>query len=104
MESARRWLRLLSKQILRFNLVRAGTTTVLYGASRRTGGASAADGTVVDPSVKQFPTKGAGADYEEFDGNVECEYCGDIVVLDVAYRYEQHAYCSDACFRHDIGF
>jgi hypothetical protein len=62
------------------------------------------DGTIVDPTVKQFPTKGVGAEYEEFDGTIDCEYCGKNVPLDKAYRYEQHVYCTYECFGHDVGF
>ena len=62
------------------------------------------DGTVVDPSVRQFPTKGAGADYEEFDGRIECEYCHEKVPEEDAYRVEKHAYCSYECYGHDVGF
>jgi hypothetical protein len=62
------------------------------------------DGTVVDPSVKQFPTAGLMAEYEEFDGMIECEFCQKSVPEDNAYRYEHHAYCSYTCFGHDVGF
>jgi hypothetical protein len=62
------------------------------------------DGTVVDPSVKQFPTAGVGAEYVEFDGNVECEFCQKIVPEADVYRYAQHAYCSYECYGHDVGF
>src|SRR5580692_6880620 len=62
------------------------------------------DGAIVDPSVKQFPTKGAGAKYEEFDGNIECEYCQKTVPENEAYMHAQHAYCSYECFGHDVGF
>lgn len=62
------------------------------------------DGTVVDLSVRQFPTKGAGAEYEEFDGSVECEYCSKSVPEDKLYRVDQHAYCSYECYGHDVGF
>lgn len=62
------------------------------------------DGTVVDPSVKQFPTQGAMATYEEYDGNIECEYCNKVVPEDKAYVYAHHVYCSYTCFGHDIGF
>lgn len=34
------------------------------------------DGTIYDPTVKQFPTAGACAEYEEFDGVCTCEECG----------------------------
>ena len=66
--------------------------------------AQKADGTIVDPSVKQFPTQGAGAEYEEFDGNIECEFCQKSVPENEAYRYAQHVYCSYECFGHDVGF
>lgn len=62
------------------------------------------DGTVVDPSVKQFPTAGVGAEYVEFDGTIDCEHCGKGVPENDIYRVDQHAYCSDACYARDIGF
>ena len=62
------------------------------------------DGTVVDPSVKQFPTAGAGAEYEEFNGAIECEYCHKEVPEADAYMVEHHAYCSYTCYGHDVGF
>jgi hypothetical protein len=62
------------------------------------------DGTIVDPSVKQFPTAGAGASYEEFDGTLECEYCGQPTDVDEGYRVDHHFYCSDRCYARDIGF
>lgn len=37
------------------------------------------DGTIIDPSVKQFPTAGVCADYEEFNGECSCEECGKII-------------------------
>jgi hypothetical protein len=62
------------------------------------------NGEIVDPSVKQFPTAGAMAEYEEFDGNIECEFCHKSVPEAEAYRYAQHAYCSYECFGHNVGF
>ena len=52
------------------------------------------DGTIVDPTVKQFPTAGVGAEYEEFDGNIECEYCHKSVPEVDAYGVYNHVYCS----------
>jgi hypothetical protein len=66
--------------------------------------AVAKDGTIVDPSVKQFPTAGLGAEYEEFDGNVECESCGRSIPEADAYSVDHHVYCSSACYARDIGF
>lgn len=62
------------------------------------------DGTIVDPTVRQFPTNGVGATYEEFDGKIECEYCQKEVPETDAYIYEHHAYCCYECFGHDVGF
>ena len=62
------------------------------------------DGTIVDPSVRQFPTKGVGAEYEPFDGFHECEYCGKKVTEEKAYIYPPHLYCSYECYGHDVGF
>jgi hypothetical protein len=62
------------------------------------------DGTIVDPSVKQFPTAGALAEYEEFDGCIECEFCHKSVSENDAYYVLPHAYCSYECYGHDVGF
>jgi hypothetical protein len=62
------------------------------------------DGTIVDPSVKQFPTAGAGAEYIEYDGVIECEFCQKALPETEAYRYAQHVYCSYECYGHDVGF
>ena len=64
----------------------------------------APDGTIVDPSVKQFPTAGVGAHYEEYNGVITCEYCGAETPEGDAYVVEHHAYCSYDCYGHDIGF
>jgi hypothetical protein len=66
--------------------------------------AKQADGTIVDPSVKQFPTAGTGAEYIEFDGTIECEFCHKSVNEEDSYMVEHHAYCSYECYGHDVGF
>jgi hypothetical protein len=62
------------------------------------------DGTIVDPTVRQFPTAGVGADYEEYDGTVFCEYCGASVHEHDAYFVGHHVYCCDEHYGRDIGF
>jgi hypothetical protein len=62
------------------------------------------DGTIVDPSVKQFPTKGFAAEYIPFDGLFECEYCHKSMEELRAYKVEHHVYCSYECYGHDVGF
>ena len=37
-----------------------------------------------------------------FGGAFTCENCGG--ETETPYRYEQHVYCSAACFQHDVGF
>ena len=61
------------------------------------------DGTVVDPTAKQFPSKGIG-EYEEYVGILCCEYCGTDVKEEDAYLVEHHVYCSYKCYGSDIGF
>src|ERR1035438_5219987 len=62
------------------------------------------DGAIIDPSIKQFPTAGVGAEYEEFDGIIECEFCHKEIKEEEAYFYAHHAYCSYECYGHDVGF
>ena len=61
------------------------------------------DGTIVDPTVNQFPSKGLG-EYQEYAGIVCCEYCGKEVKEEDAYFVEHHVYCSYKCYGHDVGF
>lgn len=61
------------------------------------------DGTIVDPTKDQFPSRGIGQ-YVEFDGFLECEYCHKKVAEEDIYAVEHHVYCSDVCYGHDIGF
>ena len=61
------------------------------------------DGTVVDPTANQFPSKGIG-EYEEYVGILSCECCGIDVKEDDAYLVEHHVYCSYKCYGTDIGF
>src|SRR5512147_194408 len=55
------------------------------------------DGTIVDPSAAQFPSKGSGK-YVPLDGFVTCERCGkrlperDAVILESRYPF-----CSNRC-------
>lgn len=62
------------------------------------------DGTVVDPTVKQFPTAAGAAEYVEYDGYVECEQCGKRVHEDEAHMDGHHAFCSCTCYARCIGF
>jgi hypothetical protein len=54
-------------------------------------------GNIIDPTVRQFPTKGAGAEYEPFNGMVECSECGT-EKPEVEMEFNgQYAFCSYKC-------
>lgn len=61
------------------------------------------DGNIIDPTVKQFPTKGVAAEYEEFDGNIECAQCGKMTTEETAYFYGNYAFCSVRCCARFVG-
>ena len=59
------------------------------------------DGTIYDPSAKQFPTKGYGV-YVPFDGMIDCEFCGKQIAEEDAYISGHHVYCSSSCYGYDV--
>lgn len=61
------------------------------------------DGTIVDPTARQFPSKGCG-EYEEFDGKIECEQCGKLVSEEEACITGHHVFCSSECYARCVGF
>lgn len=61
------------------------------------------DGSIFDPTVKQFPTAGFGADYEEFDGRVECAECGKEIPEEEASFESNYAFCSYLCHGRFVG-
>jgi len=60
------------------------------------------DGTIVDPSVKQFPSSGAG-EYEEFDGYFNCSECGGRIHENDAHIDGMHVFCSIECHGRCVG-
>ena len=60
------------------------------------------DGTIYDPSKKQFPSAGMGT-YTEFDGIIECAECSKQVEEGEAYFYSRYAFCSSACCGRFVG-
>jgi hypothetical protein len=60
------------------------------------------DGTVVDPSRLQFPSKGCGI-YSPFDGHVECAQCGKDMVEEEARFESNYAFCSTRCLMRFVG-
>ena len=60
------------------------------------------DGTILDPTAKQFPSGGIG-EYVEFDGRVECAECGKIVSEDDAVPMGNFVVCSSRCAMRLVG-
>lgn len=60
------------------------------------------DGTIIDPSAKQFPSKGMG-EYTEFNGVCECAECGKEVMEEEASFESRYAFCSDRCKLRFVG-
>jgi hypothetical protein len=52
------------------------------------------DGTIVDPTVAQFLSNGAG-EYVEYDGTVECAQCGRKMREEDATFYGRYAFCKN---------
>lgn len=61
------------------------------------------DGTIVDPTKNQFPSRGIG-EYVEFDGNVACSNCGKVMREDQVYSAEsRYIFCSYECHGQFVG-
>jgi hypothetical protein len=60
-------------------------------------------GRIIDPSCKQFPSKGMG-EYHEFDGTVTCAHCEvSIKEEEIACTEGRYAYCSYECRLRHVG-
>jgi hypothetical protein len=60
------------------------------------------DGTIFDPTAKQFGSKGHGI-YTEFDGTIECAQCGRSVDEKEAVINGNYACCSNSCMMRFVG-
>ena len=61
------------------------------------------DGTIVDPTVKQFPTAGIAAEYTEFSGVFPCDNCGKEITEDIARVESNYKFCGDRCLIKFVG-
>jgi hypothetical protein len=59
-------------------------------------------GKIVDPTKRQFPSKGCG-EYEEFDGKLTCEQCGKPTTEEDAVISGSYACCSGECMCRLVG-
>ncbi len=60
------------------------------------------DGTIYDPTARQFPSKGNGL-YTPFDGTIQCSECGKEVKEKEAVIEGRYAFCSSICLQHFVG-
>jgi len=60
------------------------------------------DGTIIDPTKDQFPSKGCG-EYVEFDGNINCSNCGKQMKEEDADIEGNYAFCSYECHGRFVG-
>jgi hypothetical protein len=61
-----------------------------------------ADGTIIDPTAKQFPSAGLG-EYTEFNGEVSCDECG-CTGKEGDFSFESnYAFCSYICHGRFVG-
>ena len=61
-----------------------------------------ADGTIIDPTAKQFPSRGIG-EYSEFTGMLECSECGNEMKEEDADIEGRYAFCSYECHGRFVG-
>ena len=61
------------------------------------------DGSIYDPTVKQFPTAGICAEYEEFDGVCVCEECGKRFKEGEGQMQGPYPVCSTKCALKLVG-
>lgn len=64
--------------------------------------AEEADGTIVDLTKNQFPSRGIG-EYIEFDGVLECAQCGQKVPEETAVFNGHYPFCSYPCAMRFVG-
>lgn len=60
------------------------------------------DGTIVDPTAKQFGSKGNGI-YTEFDGTFNCANCDKQIKEEDAQFYSNYIFCSGECIARFVG-
>ncbi len=62
------------------------------------------DGTIFDPTQKQFKGPFVPYLYIPYTGTMPCCYCGEEVEVSKAVADGNRGYCSQRCYGKDIGF
>ena len=61
------------------------------------------DGTIIDPTAKQFPFGGISELYEEFSGTCECDECGKYFKECDGKFESRYSFCSSKCLMRFVG-
>ncbi|MDB4312078.1 hypothetical protein N9937_01480 [bacterium] len=61
------------------------------------------DGTIHDPTIKQFAFNGIGGGYQEFDGTFECSQCGKVDNADTMTHESNYHFCDGRCYCIFVG-
>jgi len=83
-------------------LVRGHYFCPIWGTDEPHWWTTRADGTIYDPSAKQFASKGNGI-YSEFGGVVICEECGAETTEEKMILMGNYPTCSDGCAMRLVG-
>lgn len=83
-------------------LVRGYYTCPIWGTQEPHWWCKKPDGTIVDPTAKQFPSAGKGF-YEEFDDWFECADCGKRIKEEDGHIMGSYIVCSETCARRLVG-
>ena len=86
-----------------YELVRGYYICPMWGAQQHWWAKHTETFEIVDVTVKQFPTAGAGASYEEFDGYVACSECGKRIKEEDAQFAGRYPVCSTKCYGTLVG-
>jgi len=90
------------KADLSLTLVRGHYFCPVWGTNEPHWWLTKPDGTIVDPTARQFGSKGAGI-YTPFDGTVECAQCGKEMKEEEAEFEGNYAFCSFKCHMRFVG-
>ena len=61
------------------------------------------DGSIYDPTAKQFPSGGITEYYIPFNGMVNCAECDKEIPEEEAYPYGNYMFCSQQCTMRFVG-
>lgn len=61
------------------------------------------EGTIIDPTEKQFPFGGIPELYEEFNGICECDECGKEFKEEDGKFESRYSFCSGKCLMRFVG-